>query len=189
MKELIARTRELFAAGLPLIAMRRWSLRVDIELFSRGGLAVLDAIEASRLQHARTSPRADEMDESSGLLGARAWLAQVFPTARAPNRARRMRRDRSRQLNCIASRSCRKFEPRSTRQSSDRLPHPTRSATASRARRAAVSISRFSACRSPSATRFARSTRSCGWWTTFRTSRAISNRSAAGLARWRGAAR
>ena len=46
MKDLIARTRALFAAGLPLAERVDSALRVDIELFSRGGLAVLDAIES-----------------------------------------------------------------------------------------------------------------------------------------------
>jgi squalene synthase HpnC len=46
MKELIARTRELFAEGLPLVKMVDGRLRMDLEMFSRGGLAVLDAIEA-----------------------------------------------------------------------------------------------------------------------------------------------
>ena len=45
MKELIAHTRDLFARGMPLGQRVRADLRVDIELFSRGGLAVLDAIE------------------------------------------------------------------------------------------------------------------------------------------------
>ena len=47
MKSLILRTRELFAAGAPLASQVDGRLRVDIELFSRGGLAILDAIEAS----------------------------------------------------------------------------------------------------------------------------------------------
>jgi squalene synthase HpnC/squalene synthase HpnD len=47
MKALISRTRELFAAGLPLAQRLDASLRVDIELFSRGGLAILDAIESA----------------------------------------------------------------------------------------------------------------------------------------------
>jgi squalene synthase HpnC/squalene synthase HpnD len=45
MKELIARTRQLFTAGLPLAECVDSGLRIDIEMFSRGGLAVLDAIE------------------------------------------------------------------------------------------------------------------------------------------------
>ena len=46
MKDLIARTRELFAAGLPLAQRVDPALRIDIELFSRGGMWILDAIEA-----------------------------------------------------------------------------------------------------------------------------------------------
>jgi squalene synthase HpnC len=47
MRTLIGRTRELFVAGLPLIQRVEPWLRTDLELFSRGGLAVLDAIERS----------------------------------------------------------------------------------------------------------------------------------------------
>ncbi len=47
MKSLIERTRELFGFGLPLAERVDSHLRVDIELFSRGGLAILDAIERS----------------------------------------------------------------------------------------------------------------------------------------------
>jgi len=46
MRDLIARTRALFAEGYPLAASISRDLRVDIEMFSRGGMAVLDAIEA-----------------------------------------------------------------------------------------------------------------------------------------------
>jgi squalene synthase HpnC len=45
MKELIERTRLLFAEGAPLQAAVDARLRVDLDLFRRGGLAVLDAIE------------------------------------------------------------------------------------------------------------------------------------------------
>jgi len=47
MKELIARTRVLFVDGLPLAKLVDRTLRTDIELFSRGGMAVLDVIENS----------------------------------------------------------------------------------------------------------------------------------------------
>jgi squalene synthase HpnC len=47
MKSLIARTRELFRAGQPLAQSVERFLRVDLEMFSGGGLAILDAIEAS----------------------------------------------------------------------------------------------------------------------------------------------
>jgi squalene synthase HpnC len=44
MKDLIARTRTLFAEGMPLTKLVDGRLSVDLEMFSRGGLAVLDAI-------------------------------------------------------------------------------------------------------------------------------------------------
>jgi squalene synthase HpnC/squalene synthase HpnD len=47
MKDLIGRTRELFAAGMPLVDRVEGPIRADIEMFSRGGLAILDAIESS----------------------------------------------------------------------------------------------------------------------------------------------
>ncbi len=47
MKSLIARTRELFRAGQPLAQTVERFLRVDLEMFSGGGLAILAAIEAS----------------------------------------------------------------------------------------------------------------------------------------------
>ena len=46
MKELIERTRVLFAEGRPLSGIVDGRLSIDLEMFSRGGLAVLDAIEA-----------------------------------------------------------------------------------------------------------------------------------------------
>ena len=47
MKDLIERTRELFAVGMPLVGSVEGPIRVDIGMFSRGGLAILDAIESS----------------------------------------------------------------------------------------------------------------------------------------------
>jgi squalene synthase HpnC/squalene synthase HpnD len=45
MRELIAYTRRLFEQGRPLVEMVSAELRIDIDLFSRGGLEVLAAIE------------------------------------------------------------------------------------------------------------------------------------------------
>ncbi|HKV24782.1 MAG TPA: squalene synthase HpnC [Candidatus Acidoferrum sp.] len=45
MKDLIARTRTLFAQGAPLAKRVQGRMSVDIEMFTRGGVAVLDAIE------------------------------------------------------------------------------------------------------------------------------------------------
>src|ERR1700743_3449263 len=68
MKELIARTRVLFNEGLPLAKLVDTRLSIDLEMFSRGGLAVLDAIEASgynTLQHRPSIGKAKQ----AGLLG------------------------------------------------------------------------------------------------------------------------
>jgi phytoene synthase len=46
MKDLIERSRRLFAEGMPLAKRVDGRLSIDLEMFSRGGLAVLDAIEA-----------------------------------------------------------------------------------------------------------------------------------------------
>jgi squalene synthase HpnC len=46
MRDMVDRTRRLFDQGLPLIPLVSSELRVDVELFNRGGRAVLDAIEA-----------------------------------------------------------------------------------------------------------------------------------------------
>lgn len=43
----VDRTRELFEAGRPLVARMPAELAVDVDLFSRGGLAILDRIERS----------------------------------------------------------------------------------------------------------------------------------------------
>jgi squalene synthase HpnC len=42
----VERAREWFARGLPLVKMVNRSLALDLELFSRGGLAILQAIES-----------------------------------------------------------------------------------------------------------------------------------------------
>jgi squalene synthase HpnC/squalene synthase HpnD len=63
MKELVARTRQLFAEGMPLARSVDSALRVDIEMFSRGGLAVLDAIEAigyNTLEHRPSIPKSKQ---------------------------------------------------------------------------------------------------------------------------------
>jgi squalene synthase HpnC len=46
MRVLVQRTRGLFEKGLPLAGRVAANIRVDIELFNRGGMAVLDAIES-----------------------------------------------------------------------------------------------------------------------------------------------
>ncbi len=76
MKDLIARTRPLFAAGLPLARRVLPELRVDIELFSRGGLAVLNAIEAIGYNTIQRRPALSRSMQMR-LLG-RALVSRVF---------------------------------------------------------------------------------------------------------------
>ena len=68
MKDLIARTRELFATGKPLARMVEGRLSVDLEMFSRGGVAVLDAIEAMGYDTLHHRPAVSKLKQA-GLLG------------------------------------------------------------------------------------------------------------------------
>ncbi|HYW66385.1 MAG TPA: squalene synthase HpnC [Candidatus Dormibacteraeota bacterium] len=76
MKELIEHTRELFDRGLPLSKMVQGKLSVDLEMFSRGGLAVLDAIETMGYDTLNQRPKVSK-GKQVRLLG-RAMVAQVF---------------------------------------------------------------------------------------------------------------
>ncbi|HKV48885.1 MAG TPA: squalene synthase HpnC [Candidatus Acidoferrales bacterium] len=74
MKSLIERTRELFRSGLPLARRVDSHLRVDIELFSRGGLAILDAIERSgynTLNHRPALSKATKLKLVGGALAGK----------------------------------------------------------------------------------------------------------------------
>ena len=75
MKDLIARTRELFAKGRPLARMVEGRLSVDLEMFSRGGVAVLDAIEAMGYDTLHHRPAVSKLKQA-GLLG-RALVAHL----------------------------------------------------------------------------------------------------------------
>jgi len=89
MKDLIARTRELFAQGMPLAESVDSALRVDIEMFSRGGLAVLDAIERigyNTLEHRPSIPKSKQLRLLASALGKRIFtpndqVAAAIPAA------------------------------------------------------------------------------------------------------------
>jgi len=83
MKDLIARTRTLFAAGLPLAQKVDAALRIDIELFSRGGLAILDAIESSGYNTLNYRPALTKLAKA-GLLG-RALRSKLFRPKESPS--------------------------------------------------------------------------------------------------------
>jgi squalene synthase HpnC/squalene synthase HpnD len=76
MKELVARTRQLFAQGMPLARSVDSGLRVDIEMFSRGGLAVLDAIESIGYNTLERRPSIPKSKQFSLLV--RALLLRLF---------------------------------------------------------------------------------------------------------------
>src|ERR1700733_13853701 len=64
MKSLIARTRELFDAGRPLAKTVQPFLRTDLEMFSRGGLAILDAIESSGYNTLQSRPSVSKLTQA-----------------------------------------------------------------------------------------------------------------------------
>jgi len=81
MKDLIARTRALFAAGSPLAARVSPEFRVDLDLFHRGGSAVLDAIEAMGYDTLHHRPSLDRRVQAR-LLG-RALISRMLSVFRS----------------------------------------------------------------------------------------------------------
>jgi squalene synthase HpnC len=67
MREAVDRARELFLTGLPLAGMVNRRLAVDLELFSRGGLCVLDKIERQNYDVLSRRPKISKV-ERAGLL-------------------------------------------------------------------------------------------------------------------------
>jgi len=86
MKDLIAQTRALFAEGLPLAEMVEGKLAIDLEMFSRGGMAVLDAIEAMGYDTLHVRPSVSK-GRQVRLLG-RAVVTRVFGPGTAATKAR-----------------------------------------------------------------------------------------------------
>jgi squalene synthase HpnC/squalene synthase HpnD len=80
MKDLIARTRALFAEGLPLAWQVEGKLRIDLEMFSRGGLAVLEAIESQGYDALNHRPAISKAKQA-GLLG-RVLVSHFFSAKR-----------------------------------------------------------------------------------------------------------
>ena len=74
MKELVEKARELFLEGLPLSGMVDRRLALDIDLFSRGGMRVLEKIERQGYDVLRARPAVTGV-ERAGLLAA--CLARV----------------------------------------------------------------------------------------------------------------
>lgn len=87
MKDLIARTRTLFAEGAPLSKMVDRRLSVDLEMFTRGGLAVLNAIESIGYDTLHRRPAISKFTQAR-LLG-RALFSHLTHTQSAPQTALR----------------------------------------------------------------------------------------------------
>jgi squalene synthase HpnC len=79
MREAVARARKLFASGLPLSRMVDRRLAIDIELFSRGGMRVLDKIERQGYDVLSRRPAITRAERVGLLLGtlARAAFARA----------------------------------------------------------------------------------------------------------------
>jgi squalene synthase HpnC len=79
MREMVDRTRTLFLEGLPLARRVGRRLAVDIELFSRGGLRVLDKIERQNYDVLSRRPAISKAERAGLLLGtlARAAFARA----------------------------------------------------------------------------------------------------------------
>jgi squalene synthase HpnC len=70
MQEAVRVARELFLKGLPLAGMVDRRLGIDLELFSRGGLKVLDKIEGQDYDVLRARPAISKLERVGLLLGA-----------------------------------------------------------------------------------------------------------------------
>lgn len=74
-RECIARARELFIAGLPLSGMLGRRLALDIDLFSRGGMRVLEKIEAQGYDVLKSRPSISKIERVLLLLRSLARTA------------------------------------------------------------------------------------------------------------------
>ena len=70
MRDAVVRARELFESGLPLIGMVDRRLSIDLDLFSRGGMRVLDKIEASNYNVLRARPAIGKLERVGLLLSS-----------------------------------------------------------------------------------------------------------------------
>jgi squalene synthase HpnC len=75
MREIVARARELFTEGLPLSSMVDRRLALDIDLFSRGGMRVLDKIAEQGYDVLSRRPAISKAERVWLLLGSLARVA------------------------------------------------------------------------------------------------------------------
>ena len=75
MRELVEQARQLFREGLPLSGMVNRRLALDIDLFSRGGMRVLEKIERQGYDVLRARPAISKTERVWLLLGSLARVA------------------------------------------------------------------------------------------------------------------
>ena len=75
MREIVTRARELFAAGLPLVGRVNRRLALDLDLFSRGGMRVLDKIEQQGYDVLTARPAISKLERVRLLVGSMARVA------------------------------------------------------------------------------------------------------------------
>ena len=80
MREIVDEARELFLEGLPLARMVNRRLALDLDLFSRGGMRVLDKIEQQGYDVLAARPAISKTERVGLLLGS---LARVAFSTRA----------------------------------------------------------------------------------------------------------
>jgi squalene synthase HpnC len=82
MREIVDKARQLFLAGLPLPAMVDRRLAIDLDLFSRGGMRVLDKIERQGYDVLSSRPAISKVERVGLLLGSLAralWPRPLGP--------------------------------------------------------------------------------------------------------------
>jgi squalene synthase HpnC len=70
MREIVDKARALFLEGLPLIGMVNRRLSLDLDLFSRGGMRVLDKIEQQDYNVLASRPKISKAERVGLLLGS-----------------------------------------------------------------------------------------------------------------------
>ena len=83
MRDLVNRTHMLFLEGLPLVDKVNRRLAVDLELFSRGGLAILEKIRAQDYNVLERRPALQKKDRLK-LLARAVWRVWLGRPARGP---------------------------------------------------------------------------------------------------------
>ncbi len=75
MREIVAKARDLFLEGMPLVGMVNRRLSLDLDLFSRGGLRVLDKISQQDYNVLASRPSISKAERVALLLGSLGRLA------------------------------------------------------------------------------------------------------------------